>query len=281
MSSSDRPGDLRRRIRALLRALDTCIREAQPLTAEDDRVRKAERRTVATRRKLLSGGAALDRVLERPGLIRWLQRVLDAGLTGTHERGLFCLAGPGPLIPREDWPGWPGAPVDAALPEAPQNSLSPGRRRVRLAYLKKRIAAIRAELDPLQVQYAPHRDARNKQRKIVVGAVLLTLSFRCERVARWLRLLLDRKYTAPRNRKLFRLEGAGPLVPEDETGRAEADPAAGGEDAVGFHADEQRWRYGSVDPLEHGPHSQGGVPRRRGRESRCPRTDPGLEAAPS
>jgi len=214
-SLPDKPGLMRRQLRVLLKAYEACSREWQTLTAEDDRVRKAERRTVATRRKFLTGGPVLDRMLERPLLIRWLRRVLDEGLTRSYDRTLFCLGGEGPLIPEEDWPGWP-APVDATLPEAPPNAMSPGRRRVRLAYLKKKIAAIRAELAPLQKRYAPHRDERNKQRKILVGAVLLTLACRNDRVARWLRLLLDRTYTAPRDRRLFRLEGGGPLVPEED-----------------------------------------------------------------
>ena len=85
MPASAKPGAMRRRIRALLEAYDACIREVQTLTAEDDQDRKDERRTVDKRRKLLAGGAVLDRVLERPGLIRWLRRVLDAGLHA-HER---------------------------------------------------------------------------------------------------------------------------------------------------------------------------------------------------
>ena len=215
MSSTDRPGHMRRRIRSLFKWLAACDAESRSLTAAVDQAHEAERAEETTRRKLLTGTAGLDRALERPGLIGWLLRVLDAGLTRSCDRRLFCLTGVGPLIPEEDWPGWPDAP-EATLPEAPPSTLSAGRRRARLAYLTKKRAMIRAELDDLQKRYAAHRDSRNNQRRILVGAVLLTLACRHHGVARWLRRLLDRRYTAPRDRGLFVLEGVGPLVPMED-----------------------------------------------------------------
>ena len=169
----------------------------------------------ATRRKILTGTAVLDRILTRLGLIGWLRRVLDAGLTRSCDRALFNLTGDGPLIPQEDWMGWPDAPEET-LPEAPPTTLSAGRRRARLAYLTKQRTILRAELDELQTRYEPHRDRRNDRRRILVGAVLLTRAFRRHGVARWLRRLLDRRYTAPRDRALFVLEGVGALVPMED-----------------------------------------------------------------
>ena len=215
MSSPDTPGRMRRRIRALLKWLSACDAELRDLTAAVDEARDAEREEEATRRKALTGSAVLDRVLERPRLLGWLRRVLDVGLTRSYDRSLFCLTGDGSLIPQEDGMGWPGAP-EATLPEASPTTLSAGRRRARLAYLTKRRAAVLAELDPLQERYAPHRDSRNRQRQILVGAVLLTMSFGHSGVARWLRRLLDGRYTAPRDRTLFALEGVGALVPMEE-----------------------------------------------------------------
>ena len=177
--------------------------------------RDAARAVEATRRKLLTGTAVLDRILERLGLIGWLRRVLDAGLTRSCDRALFNLTGDGPLIPQEDWMGWPDAPEET-LPEAPPTTLSAGRRRARLAYLTKQRTILRAELDELQTRYEPHRDRRNDRRRILVGAVLLTRAFRRHGVARWLRRLLDRRYTAPRDRALFVLEGVGALVPMED-----------------------------------------------------------------
>ena len=220
MQIPDSPGTLRRRIRALLREETTLIGEVRILTAEDEEDRDAQRRVDADRRKLLSGMGVLYRVLERHGLIRWLRRALDRELTRSTDRDLFRLEDDGPLIPPEDWPGWPDArPVEAALPEAPRNRLPTGRRRARLVYLRKRHAVIRTQLDDLMKRYSPHLDVRNRQRMIVVGAVMLTLSFRNDRVAQWLRRLLDRRYAAVRDRRLFSLEGDGPLVPAEDQAR--------------------------------------------------------------
>ena len=214
MPSHDTPGNLRRRIRAFLTTFAAFTHELQFLTATGDEERAAERRAEDARRKTLAGSAVLYRALERPGLIPLLRRALDAGLTRSYERKLFHLADARPLIPEEDWSGWPGA--EETLPEVHPTSLSAGRRRARLDYLAKRITAIRAELDVLQKKYAPHRDATNRQRQIVVGAVFLTLSCRNDRVAGWLRRLLDRQYTAVKDRKLFLLEEDGPLVPAED-----------------------------------------------------------------
>ena len=216
MTTPETPGNMRRRLRSLLKALDACVRESRLLTAAGEQEREAERTAAATRRKTLTGVAVIDRVQQRPRLIAWLRRMLDAGLTRAYDRKLFCLTGAGPLIPREDWIGWPDAPVDATLPEASSTALSPARRRARLAYLTKQEAKIRAELDDVQTLYQPHRDERNRQRTILIGAVLLTLACRRHGVARWLRLVLDRRYTEQRDRVLFVLEDVGPLVPEED-----------------------------------------------------------------
>ena len=220
MPTLNTAGALRRRLRSLFKKRAALHRDVRVLTAEDDQAREAERRAEDTRRKLLTGDGVLWRVLERRGLIRWLRQVLDAGLTRSYDRSLFGLADDGPLIPEQDWPGWPDARhVEGPLAEAPPNRLSSGRRRARLAYLTKRLAAIDTQLDDLAKEYAPHRDETNDQRKILVGAVFLKLSARNGRVTRWLRRLLDRRYSVVKDRMLFRLEDGGPLVPaEDQAG---------------------------------------------------------------
>lgn len=238
---SDNRGALRRSIRALHRQLGVLTREEQILKAQDDDDRAATRKVETVRRKFLSGMAVLYRVLQRRGMIRWLRRVLDRELVRLHYRELFGLEDDGPLIPREDWPGWPDLrPVEATLPDAARKPLSPARRQARLAFLRRRIQEIQAELAGLTKEYAPHRDARNEQRMIVVGAVLLTRSFRNPRITQWLRALLDRRFTATRDRSLFVMEHGVPLVPaEDQAGlrragrRAAKEPADGASPAAG------------------------------------------------
>ena len=208
-------GALKRSIRSVLKERSAILRDVRILTAEDDQARETERRAEDSRRKSLTGGAVLYRVLERSGLIRWLRRKLDAGLTRGYDRSMFHLADDGPLIPEEDWPGWPDARPVEGLAEASPTHLSTGRRRVRLAYLTQRLAVIDRRLDDLVKRYAPHRDKTNEQRKILVGAVFLPLSVRNRRVTQWLRRLLDQRYTMLKDRKLFLLDG-GPLVPAED-----------------------------------------------------------------
>ena len=217
MPALDTPGAMARRIRTLLRVRNRIQTELPTLAAEEQNDRKLQRRGDDTRRKLLTGAAVLHWVYQHPRLIRFLRMALDAGLTRTRDRQFFNLRNNGPLIPAEDWPGWPdGRPADETLAEVPRAGMSPRQRRVRIAYLAKRDAAIRAQLDDLAAKYAPHRDAKNKQRQILVGAVMLTLSFGNEGITRRLRKLLNLRYTEAKERKLFMLEGDGPLVPQQD-----------------------------------------------------------------
>ena len=220
MADPNSTGALPRRLRALFTERTAAVDEIEILTTEDDQELAGAREEENTRRKVLAGTAVLYRALERLGLIPWLRRVLDTGLTRAYDRSMFRLADDGPLIPAEDWEGWPDTrPVEKTLPKAPPKRLSPGRRRARLAYLKTRLAVIDTKLDDLFKKYTPHRNKKNEQREILVGAVVLQLSFQNERVRRWLRRLLDRRYTAVKDRKLFLLEDGGPLVPaEDQAG---------------------------------------------------------------
>ena len=205
-----------RRLRKLLREQHRIQAELSALAAEEQHDRARQARADDARRKLLTGVAVLDWVFQHPRLIRFLRMALAAGLTRTRDRRLFNL-GDGPLIPAEDSPGWPDdRPADETLVETPQAGMSPHQRRVRIAHLKKRAAAVRAELDALGKAYAPRRDTNNRQRRILVGAVLLSLSFGNERLTRRLRRLLNLRYPKARDRKLFVLEGDGPLVPPEE-----------------------------------------------------------------
>ena len=210
------PGTMARRIRKLQGEQHRVQAELLALEAEEQQERARQARADGARRKLLTGLAVLDWVFQHPRLIRFLRMALAAGLTRTRDRRLFNL-GDGPLIPAEDSPGWPDdRPADETLVETPQAGMSPRQRRVRIAHLKKRTAAVKAELDALWKAYAPRRDTNNQQRRILVGTVLLSLSFGNERLTRRLRRLLNLKYPEARDRKLFVLEGDGPLVPPEE-----------------------------------------------------------------
>ncbi|MCY4508878.1 MAG: hypothetical protein OXG35_18265 [Acidobacteria bacterium] len=212
----DKPGAMARRLRKLLDELARIDAELPTLLAEELANRERQRRADDTRRKLLIGMAVLDWVFQHPRLIPFLRRALAAGLTRTRDRQFFNLDDDGPLIPAEDWAGWPDArAADETLVETPRAGMSPRQRQVRIAYLRKRAAAIAAELTDLGTRYAPRRDANNKQRQILVGAVMLLTAW-SERTTRRLRKLLNLRYTEARDRKLFLLEGDGPLVPQEE-----------------------------------------------------------------
>ena len=210
-----KPAHRRRRIRALLKHLAAIAAELAILRAEDDDERQDQRRAEDTARKLLTGRAVLKRAIRRLGRIRWLRRQLNAGLTRAADRSLFRLEGAGPLIPEEDWPGWPDGRSETQ--SAASRSRTPAaRRRARIAYLEEQEKAFRSEFQKLMKEDEPEREARNQQRQILVGVVILRLALRNPRVARWLRKLLDDEYTDTRDRQLFDLEGDGPIVREED-----------------------------------------------------------------
>ena len=210
-SSAHRP----RAIRAVLRRLTAVSSELASLRAAEDDARDVRRRTDDTRRKFLAGQAILMRAIGRLGRVRWLQRQLDAGLTRAAERRLFGLKDGEPLIPEEDWPGWPARLTDTQA-AVRRSSTSPARRRARIAYLERQEQDLQNRLRQMLKADEPKREARNNHRMILVGAVILSLSLRRPRVARWLRKLLDDACTEARDRELYRLEGAGPLVREED-----------------------------------------------------------------
>ena len=211
-----RPARHRRRtIRSLVRQLGVIAADLARLRAEEDDDRDTRRRTDDTRRKLLSGQAILNRVIRRVGKTRWLRRLMDAGLTRAADRSLFRLEDDGPLIPEEDWPGWPARSTDTQA-DASRIRAPAARRRARIDYLEGKQKALQAQLLQLMKEDEPEREARNNQRKILVGAVFLELSRWKPRVCRWLRKLLDDAYTEARDRELFQLEGDGPIVREED-----------------------------------------------------------------
>ena len=202
-------------MRALQRQLSVLDAELAALTAVEEDERAEERKAAIERRKFLFGKTALDRVQRRWWLLRWLRDVLDSNLTRAQDRALFRLDG-GPLIPQEEWPGWPDHTQRAEASVAARPPMSPRRRRARITFLQDRRKTILAELEVLQEQDAPQREAKNYQRRVVVGAVLLDLALRRLGVRRWGRKLLDVGLREPRDRELFDLTGDGPLVPEEE-----------------------------------------------------------------
>ena len=193
-----------------------CQAELKHLKDDEAKDRANRRREDDTRRKMLAGVAVLNRVVQQPGLISLLRRLLDLGLTRAADRSMFDVTGRGPLIPEEDWPEWPAPRSTKVRDPASPGTNTPGRRRARIAYLEKERAAARQELKKLLEEDAPDREDRNKQRKILVGAVFLNLSLVKKRVAKWLRRLLDEEFSEARDRRLFQLEGDGPLVPEED-----------------------------------------------------------------
>lgn len=217
MATPNTPGGRRRRLRSLQRKLTALDHELAALSEENDEERDEERKAEADRRKFLAGHVVLDRVQQRVQRIPWLRGVLDVGLTRAYDRAMFRLAGGGPLIPPEEWPGWPDTPgTEPSVGARPRTRMTPGRRRARIAFLQERRKTIFQQLDELIEETAPERETKNHQRKIVAGAVMLTMSFQKKRVHQWLRKLLDDHLTAVRDRKLFQLQGDGPLVPEEE-----------------------------------------------------------------
>lgn len=205
-------GGRRRRMRSLRRQLRGMDDELALLTAEHQDEIDKRRKTDDTRRKLLVGQVVLERVRTRPPLTLWLRRQLTEGLTRAPDHAMFGLKSTEPLIPPEEWPGWPDG--QTTEPKAPvRTPMTPGRRRARVAYLERRRKTLLLHLQSLTKKTAPERETRNAQRKILVGAVMLALAGRDRRVD-WLRKLLN-EYLNLRDRKLFELAGDGPLVPPE------------------------------------------------------------------
>ena len=204
-----------RRIRSLLKQLLAVDAELTDLTEVEEDEREEERKAAIERRKFLIGKAVLERVQRRLRLIPWLQGVLDSNLTRAQDRVLFQLDG-GPLISQEEWPGWPDHTQRAEASVAARPPMSPRRRRARITFLQDRRKTIVQELGALQKKDAPQREAKNYQRRVVVGATLLMLALRQHGVMRWLRKLLDVGLSEPRDRQMFELAGDEPLVPEEE-----------------------------------------------------------------
>ena len=208
-----------RRIRALQRALVKADAELVFRTTEEDDDREEEN----DRRKFLVGHVVLEQVQREPELIPELRSQLKVGLTRAYDRTLFQLDAGGPLIPQEEWPGWPER--DDTLAAGPYTRLTPGRRQARITFLQDSRKDILQELEALLKKDAPKRENNAKQRKIVVGAVLLKRAFREQEEMNRLRKLLDNGLTAQRDRGLFQLDGVGPLIPE-ELWRASLDTKA-------------------------------------------------------
>ena len=217
MTEPKTPGGRNRRIRSLQKKLNAVEHELASLIAEEDEERDEERRALATRRKLLAGFVVLERVQRRPPLIGWLRRVLAENLTRAYDRSQFGLEVDEPLIPQEEWPGWPEGPrTEPRVADSPRTRMTPGRRRARIALLQGRRKTILTELDGLLKASAPERETKNNLRRILVGAAVLAESLRKKRVHQWLRKLLDNHLTAMRDRSLFQLQDDGPLLPEEE-----------------------------------------------------------------
>ena len=153
------------------------------------------------------------------------------------------MTGEAPLIPPEDWPGWPdprqtgreAVGVDLA-------GMTARKRRRRIDHLRRARTALRERLKDVAARYAPARESANKQRKILVGYVVLQLAFRTGQVRRWLRKLLTVQLTEARDRALFGLDETEPLVPE--TDRAGLPPVTPREAAKGASLERGHSRRG-------------------------------------
>ena len=212
---ADEPKFLRRplrRIRSLLKKLTPVSTELIALLAAEE----AERDEELDQMKFLVGHVVLNLAQQDPELIPGLRRQLDTGLTRANDRSLFRLDGDGPLIPQEEWPGWPDPqPAETAAAARPHSHLTPAQRRARIAYLQNRQKTIERELEASLKADAPQRNETNTQRKTLVGVVRLTLAFDDHEETNKLRKVLDDGLSEQRNRKLFQLDGDGPLVPEE------------------------------------------------------------------
>lgn len=205
----------RRGIRSRQRRLADIGIELPTLRAEEEDEREDQRSSDDTRRKLLAGRAVLERTIQRAGRIRWLRKQLDSGLTRAADRDMFRLEDDGPLIPPEDWPGWPDLRRTETQAVASGSRTSAARRR-RIAYLERQEKVLKAELKQLMKDDEPERVDRNNQRKILVGVVILRCCLSNLRLTRWLRRLLDNEYTDARDRRLYQLEEDGPIVREED-----------------------------------------------------------------
>ena len=222
------PGQMRRTIRALTGRLQAAEGELAILEALEAEQLEAERDFERTHRLFLAGHVVLGRALPRPPLVGWLARALAAGLSRDSDRSRFCLTGEAPLIPPADWEGWPDPrPTDRGAVGVDLAGMTAGKRRRRIDHLRRARTAILERLKDVAARYAPARESANKQRKILVGYVVLQLAFQTARVRRWLRKLLTVQLTEARDRALFGLDEAAPLVPEtDRAGLPPVTPRA-------------------------------------------------------
>ena len=214
-------------IETIKRRLAGIPAEIQSLRAPDARS-AATRRTRFTRRKRLTGMQVLARIATRLGLSALVRGQLAKGLEPRHQKH-FGLQPGQPLIPIDEPPGRSRAP---AVERAER--MTPSERKRRVVALAEEERDLRRKL----------RELRNVDRDedepadltdfqiILVGAVMLKWATRRASARRWLRTLLNVSLKASRDRKLFDLEGQGPLVLEDEgpapraTGRAAKTGAA-------------------------------------------------------
>ena len=210
-----KPANRRRGIRSCQRRLAEIRIELGALRKEEEDDRDDRRRSDDTRRKRLAGEAVLKRVIQRVGRIRWLRRQLDSGLTRAAERSMFRLEDDGPLIPQEDWSGWPDLRRTRTHVVASRARTSAVRRR-RIACLDRQQKILQAELEQLMKDDKPEREARNGERTILVGLVILRRCLRDPRLTRWLRRLLRNEYGEARDRRLYQLEEEGQIVREED-----------------------------------------------------------------
>ena len=166
---------------------------------------------------------------------------------------MFRLEDDGPLIPQEDWSGWPDLRRTRTHVVASRARTSAVRRR-RIACLDRQQKILQAELEQLMKDDKPEREARNGERTILVGLVILRRCLRDPRLTRWLRRLLRNEYGEARDRRLYQLEEEGQIVrEEDQAGLAptqgqaakrkapdDGGPAAGAADVPGPRSTSQR-----------------------------------------